>query len=1103
MRPLAHAHDFKNWFLIKILSFIFLAFTTAMYAQQDVSFPEESLESRIIRIEKLSGISIAFDHKQIGAVKVAAYAAKKQTWEKALEASLTSTGFMLKKNGASYTILPKQAPSQKKKGMVKGKVVDEYGLTLPGANVFVAGTATGTETDTKGNFTLLLEEGVYTIEVSYISYQTQRITGVKVEPGEVTDLNIAMKPDAVGLEEVVITANYDDASTQGLLMQQKKAAQMSDGISAEQIAKTPDSDVGATLKRITGITTIDNKYVVVRSMGERWNTAAMDGINLPSTEAYNQNFSFDIIPTAMVESVVVSKTATPDMNASFAGGYVEVKTKDIPEKDFISVRIGSTYNSISTFKEFLSRQRGEYDYFGYDDGTRDFPKGLISTGLNNPVFYEQSKRFTNDNFTTYNTKADPGSSFQLAMGQSFKMKNNNKWGFAAALTTRNEQTKLDIEHSGRGNWLDNTGILFNESGKPTDVAFFDFQNKGASYTYNSTVAAMFNTGLQLGNSRLSFRNSYTHLYDNTLTRVTGWNEYTGGSGMPSAAQDSYNYFYHGISPGNNPADVAALDRPYTDNVNYPVYQTLLQNKLEGNHKLGNAALNWFAARTSVASDTKDLTQHQTFYNFIGSEIMAYHQVYNSGNNFTRAYIESRETDYNYGASLKWSIDGTDFKNDIKAGYAGTLKGNTNQQEKFFLRVDDNRQDVPPSERNMLNIYGALSDWFDGSKYVAGGIGWQTLPLYENSKYEGKVKQHAPFIMFDNRWKSKLRLVWGLRAEYFKYELVSQQLDPSDSRNILKQPINDKAWQFMPSVNFTYNPANSINVRLAYNKAVIRPQFNERTGLPYIDPVANALIYNTQMTSSVINNYDFKFEWFPGLGEIISAGIYYKDIDKPIEREGYISNEGNLFLYNGNSKNAKLTGFEVEIRKSLAFIYNSTFLKELFVSGNFSYNETRVTAFKDINKTTDTDNTYRVDRPLYGQTPYAYNLGLMYEGARLGASFLYNAKGEQYITVGYAYNSEEIQRPYAVADAQVAYKFLKDKNLEIKFNVRNLFDRVKEYYNNFNSYSVTNGIGSEFETIRENLALMPGATDKYDKDIDKIIFRARTGRTFGMSINLTF
>jgi outer membrane receptor protein involved in Fe transport len=984
-------------------------------------------------------------------------------------------------------------------GKISGKIVDEVGNPVVGAEINVAGKHT--VTDNNGDFTIDLPSGMYTLTVKSPKYNALRVEKLTINNNETNRVSFSIRSisDKVSdIKEVVITGTRKADTQAGLLAQQKKAAQMSDGISAEQISKTPDSDVGGTLKRVTGITTIDNKYVVVRSMGERWNTAAMDGINLPSTEAYNQNFSFDIIPTAMVESVIVSKTATPDMNASFAGGYVEVRTKDIPNENFTTVTLGTSYNDQATFKESLTRKRGKYDYFGYDDGTRDFPMGLKAVNWENPLFFEQSKQFTNDNFTNYATTADMGSNMQLALGRTFKLKNNNKWGFAGALILKNEQNKLEIDHTGRGNWLDTTYLT-----SPTDpdyqqtpVKFYNFKNQGASYTYNSTVAGMLNFGLQLGKSRLSFRNSYTHIYDNTVTRITGWNEYTSGSGLPANAELAYNYFYHGIIPNNDPEQIKNLDRPYTANANYPIYQTLLQNKLEGNHKIGNVDVSWFVARTGVASDTKDYTLHQTFYNFIGNETIAYHQVNNSSSDFARGFIENKETDYNYGASLKWGKDFGNFKNELKIGYAGASKKNTNLQQKFLLRVDEK-----VAGTKILPLTGALSEWLDGSHYVPGGIGWQTRPLYNDEKYEGEVDQHAGFIMFDNRWENKFRLVWGLRAEYFRYNLISQQLDPSDPQNVYKEAVEDKPWQFMPSANFTYSPTNKINVRLAYSKTAIRPQFNERTGLPYFDPIANGLIHNMEMVSSIVNNYDFKFEWFPGLGEIFSAGLYYKNIDRPIEREGYISNEGNLHLYNGNSKNAKLKGVEAEVRKNLGFIATNSFLEQLFISGNFTYNDTKVIAFKDRTKTTDQDDTYEVDRPLYGQTPYAYNLGLMYDGERLGLSFLYNAKGDQYITVGYSYNGEEIQRPYAVADAQVSYKFLKNRNLEVKFNARNLFNRVKEFYNNYNSYSVAKAGSSQTE--REMLELLPGATDKYDKNIDKILFRAYSGRIFGLSVNYTF
>jgi len=983
-------------------------------------------------------------------------------------------------------------------GRVSGKIVDEIGNPVISADVSIAGK--NAVTDSNGNFSIELPSGSYTLIVKATKYDVLRVEKLLIANNETNTVSFVMRSASdkiASIKEVVITGTRKADTQAGLLALQKKAAQMSDGISAEQISKTPDNDLGGTLKRITGITTIDNKYVVVRSMGERWNTAAMDGINLPSTEAYNQNFSFDIIPNSMVESVIVSKTATPDMNASFAGGFVEVKTKDIPNENFTTVTMGTSYNDQTTFKEFLTRKRGKHDYFGYDDGTRDFPLGLKFTNWENPLFFEQSRQFKNDNFTNYATTADMGSNFQIALGRNYKLKNNSKWGFAGALIVRNEQNKLEIDHTGRGNWLDTSYLLSDwQTTGSNPVEFYNFKNQGASYNYNSTVAGMLNFGLQLGKNRFSFRNSYTHIYDNTLTRITGWNEYTSGSGLPANAELAYNYFYNGIVPNNDPEQIKTLDRPYTNNANYPIYQTLLQNKIEGSHKIGNVAVDWFAARTGVASDTKDYTLHNTLYNFIGTEIIAYHEANNSSSDFARGYIENKETDYNYGASFKWDKDLGDFKNDIKTGYAGVSKSNTNFQQKFLLRVDEK-----VTGSNLMALQGALSEWLDGSHYVPGGIGWQTRPLYTDEQYKGKVEQHAGFIMFDNRWKSKFRLVWGLRAEYFKYKLLSQQLDPNDPQNVYKEAVEDKPWQFMPSANFTYSPTNKTNVRLAYNRMVIRPQFNERTGLPYFDPIANGLIHNTEMVSSVVNNYDFKLEWFPGLGEIFSVGLYYKNIDRPIEREGYISNEGNLHLYNGNSKNAELKGFEAEVRKNLSFIEADSFFEKLFISGNFTYNDTKVISFKDRTKTTDLDDTYEVDRPLYGQTPYAYNLGLMYDGERLGISLLYNAKGEQYITVGYGYNGEEIQRPYAVADAQLSYKFLRNRNLEVKFNARNLFNRVKEFYNNFNSYSVSKGGG--LQTEREMLELLPGATNKYDKNIDKILFRAYSGRIFGLSVNYTF
>lgn len=1006
---------------------------------------------------------------------------------------------------ASLQYEAKNTPAQTS-GRLAGKIVDEAGNPVAGAEVSV-GAQTLT-TDNNGDFAADLPAGSYTLTVRMSGYNSLRVEQLAVKADETNSVSFVLttaktagtKVGETAIKEVVIRGTRKADTQAGLLTQQKKAAQMSDGISAEQIAKTPDSDVGGTLKRVTGVTTVDNKYVVVRSMGERWNTAAMDGVNLPSTDAYSNGFSFDIIPTAMVESVVVSKTATPDMNANFTGGYVEVKTKDIPNQDFLTVGMGTSFNSVSTFKDFLTKQRGKNDYWGFDDGTRDFPKGLEPMDWTNPLFFEQSKQFKNDNFTTYKTTADPGSNFQIAGGKSFDLgKNGNRFGFAGAITMRHEEKILDILHTERGDWMQNSSYLDDKK----QTVYYNFRNQGASYNYNSTLAGMLNFGLQLGKSRISVRNAYTHIFDNTLTRTTGWLKYKSGFSDPSGGESAYNFFYYGILPEGATEYDLKRSAPIVKNTNYPIFKTLIQNKIEGNHKLGNVELQWFGAHTNIASDTKDYTVYDSFWGYYGKEWIMTHGIYNMADYFYRGYTENRETDYNYGASVKWQFNLGNVKNDLKLGYAGAYKDNTNAQRRFFLKVDENRN-VPNNEKSHFTMFGSLADWFDGSHYVPGGIGWQTRPRFKDAAYKGKVLTHSPFIMFDNRW-NQFRLVWGLRGEYFKYDLLSQQIDEADQKNLMgrAEPVKEKLWQWMPSANFTYSPTAKTNLRLAYSKSVIRPQFNERTGVPYLDPLFNAEVYNSHLQSSIIHNYDFKFEWFPSLGEILSAGVYYKDIDKPIERIGYLNNptDGALQLYNLNTNHAKLLGFEVEANKSLGFLWKGSFLENLYIYGNFAYNKTTVSAFSSIYPDAKDNYAFDANRPLFGQTPWAYNIGLTYTGERLGLSFMYNAKGDQYNIPAYDYYYEEIQRPYAVADAQISYKMLKDKNLELKLNAKNIFDEIQEYYTNEYSYkTVEPGAKGSAREIRK---LSPGTTTRYDKGIDAINFRAKNGRSISFSVGYTF
>lgn len=1073
-------NDFSRQFAIWILFFGFLFGTQTIYSQTgtvSVDFKNATPQKIIDNLKSQTPYQFIYQKDLDLSLPLVTLKKDNVSIDEILSDLQSLTNLNFRRNQNNIAVNSKDTGKKKKKGKITGKIVDINGLSLPGINIMVAELSLGAQSDIDGNFVLELESGEYTIEISAISFQTQKITGVKVLEGGETPLVVSLKEDTQSLKEVVIIQDYKKAtaSVQGLLLQQKKAAQFSDGISAEQIARTPDRDVASSLKRITGVTTVGDKYVVVRSMGERWNQAVMDGIALPSTDAYQQNFSFDIIPTSIVESIVVSKSATPDMYANFAGGYVEVKTMDIPKENFTNFSISTSYNSRSTFKERLTKQEGDYDYWGFDDGRRDYPTGLVAldvptTEANSGFFLEQSKQFTQDNFTTYKTYGAPGTTLQFGVGRTHKLKDNNKWGFVGSLIFKNTQEKLDIEHTERGLYKSNTEFKAeNEAAPYSTFTKFGFKNSGANYNYNSTLGGMFNAAIQLDNHKITTRNTVMHIYNNQFTQINGWNM---GQSTPEILDGT--------------------DLATTSESNYPVYTTFIQNKIEGNHKFNKLEINWYGAYGNVRKDTKDATFIDVETERVGDDLLQYYDVYNAGNSFRRSNFTNDEVDYNAAINFKYSFDFSDsFTNDFKAGYFGTYKKATNQQESAKIVTVGQ-----PAER--AKIYEPLSQFLDGSNYYYGGYGWQDFGIY-GDKYVGDVKIHSPFLMLDDKLGRFVRLVWGVRAESYIYTQIESQSEvPNVFSNVQG---DDKVWQFLPSASLIISPTNKMNVRLGYNKSVLRPQFAERLTIPYFDPIRSTKIYNVTegLVSSVANNYDLKLEWFPSGGEVLSFGVYHKNIDDPIEAVGFSNPSGAREIYNMNSNNAKLSGVELEFYKSLSFLGEGDILKNLFVYGNASVNDTKVTSYVRLD---GTGGTYEANRPLYGQSPYTYNLGLDYIGERLGFSLRHNAVGDQYILVGFEYFAEEIRKPYAVTDAQVSYKFFKERNLEVKCSFKNLFDAGIETYNNANSYSKIEDIPG-IANPRERFSLGEGATDKYDQDLDREVFKAKNGRTISISLNYSF
>ncbi|MFH7017281.1 TonB-dependent receptor domain-containing protein [Flavobacterium sp. FlaQc-47] len=976
--------------------------------------------------------------------------------------------YLIKKTETVTNVI-KQTQAQQQDGRVSGKIIDDHGESLPNASVRIIETGQSLQTDIDGSYTISLKRGIYTIEVSYISFVTQRITDVEVIDGKNTFLNISLKLDTKGLKEVVVTSGYKKASAAGLLAKQKNASEISNGISAEQIARTPDKNIGESLKRISGISTVDNKFVVVRGIGERYNSAMLDGVILPSTEVQQRNFSFDLIPSNLVDNVVVSKTVTPDMNASFGGGLIQINTKDIPNENFTSFSVGASYNDQTTGKDFLSHKRGKYDYLGFDDGRRDFPTGLVHTdrtaipnnGLSDTEYQSlldgQSKKFKNDNFSVYKYTAAPSQNYQFSLGRLFVLDtvSQNKLGFTGSVSYRNTQQTNLFDQQRRSDWE------------------YTSNNQGASYSFNTTIGALLNIGLQLGKNRFSLRNTYTHLYDNTLIRTVGYNN-----------SDGPNDIKEGLPPNR------------IQEVDDPTFTNLLQNKLSGQHQLGKIKLEWNLARTGIDRKEKDISIGTQRPVLVGNDYQYFYIT--SQQSEARITPTSRQNYQNAENHYSWNVDATlpfsigNVHNSLKTGYFGITKKATFDWQIAALV---NSPTIDPALR-----YIPISEMINPENFGVNGYNYFVNTFYLDS-YEGKSKSHAAYLMLDTRIMDKLRLVYGIRAEYFKYtEVKNGYNDKVSSKFTLP---DDKDWQWLPSANLTYSPTEQINIRAAFSSSVVRPELMDNSQFFRYNPYLGANFGNNGLTSTRIDSYDFKTEWFPGAGEIISAGAFYKKFDKPAELSFILTN-GNISYNLRNSDNAKVYGLEFELRKNLGMFLDNEIFNNLMAYGNLTLQKSTVTATYPIQDPNDINSNVlvpvRQDRSMYGQAPYLINAGIQYNGDKLGINVMYNKSGQKTYIVSSYIDQIEYEMPRAQVDIQLGYKFL-NKTLEVKVNGGNLFNTASTFFINNASYQPNPNQVIDTDPS-DAVILKPGFSNKYEEG-DQLRFRQKFGRTYSTSITYNF
>jgi len=405
--------------------------------------------------------------------------------------------------------------------VIKGSTRDAKSQEiLPGVTVSIKNTTIGTVSDADGNYALNVPQGKYTLVTSYISYKPIEITDVDVQKGDTTIVDIPMLESEHALKDVVVVALGRINSEVSLMNSMRKTNAVVSGVSAQQISRSQDRDASEVIKRIPGISIIDDKFVIARGLSQRYNNVWINNSTVPSSESDTRSFSFDLIPSSQIENIMIVKSPQPELPADFSGGFIKVATKGIPNENSIQVSYGMGINTQTQFHDFKYNKGSSTDFLGFDNGRRDL-KAIVPKRIdenNAEQVTNVTKQGFNNDWTIHNRKPIPDQRFSIALNRKFVTESERIWGLVAALNYSNtSKTYADMENS-------RYGVYDAVADEPV------FTNKYTDNQYNTDarVGGIVNLMLMLNDKhKFEFRNMVNQLGKNRYTEREGYQYLSG------------------------------------------------------------------------------------------------------------------------------------------------------------------------------------------------------------------------------------------------------------------------------------------------------------------------------------------------------------------------------------------------------------------------------------------------------------------------------------------------------------------------------------------------------------------------------------------------
>lgn len=769
------------------------------------------------------------------------------------------------------------------KGVLAGDVLDgASGQPVVKARItVVTDPPVQLQSDGYGKYSVELPPGRYKVFVSADNFLDAVIETIEVKAGETSDGTVVLAAKSqVTRVDVQETVSPVAATAESMLSERKLAAVVTDGLSSEEIRQTVASDAAGALQKVTGVSVVESGYVYVRGLGERYSSTMLNNSLIPTTEPEKRVVPLDLFPAALIDSIRVVKSYTPDLPGEFSAGVVQLTTVDFPAQPVLKVSMTSGYNTATTRKRFLTYPGGGLDAFGADDGTRGLPAAvpvdqrIIPGRFTAAQLQEIGRSFANNWEPVFVDQMRPQQSYSVVGGNTFK-----RVGIVGALTFSNRpQNQFELQR-------------YIRMGGSKPLVFTNYEDFNAG---NEAVrlGGVFNVAFKLSaNNKVVVRNTLTRDADKEAREFRGYD-------------------------GSNDSTLWSQRLRWVE-------RSLVSTGIEGTHALvdhGNWNFRWQFTTASTRRDEPDM--REVIRGQLDDGRWSFAALSSSGMRFSNGLTERL---YEPMGEVSKPFYRGWLTGALSIGFRGTFRDRSFQARRFRY---------VPIRSSTLNLFARPNELFAPSNIRPDGF--QIIEFTRaTDRYEAAMDIYAGYVLADVNLGPRWRVTGGVRVE--DADITVTTLDPlvPNAKPQLASLMNRDP---MPGVNVTYMVTPRQNLRGSFSKTVSRPDFRELSPFDFNNVYGGFVTQgNPNLLRARVQNADFRWEWFPGGNRLLAASFFHKDFEDPIEVTILPSNDLRQTFV--NAAGARNVGFELEGRTTLSVL--TPRLRELFVGGNYTFVDSNI------------------------------------------------------------------------------------------------------------------------------------------------------------------